>query len=92
MERTLKQQSPREMPDPEIPNKGMHLYSSLTFIDDEKKIHVREVYHILDFIGDIGGVMEAIIFVVGVFFFPASEQMFTYKMAQEIFMACTVSP
>ena len=92
MDNKLHQESPRAKLNPERPNQGAHLYSSLTFIDSEKRIHKREVYNFLDFIGDIGGVLEAIIFVFGIFLFPASEQMFTYKMAQEVFMACTNIP
>ena len=82
------------MPSPtkENPNLGKHLYSALTFIDSEKTIHSRQVYNVLDFIGDLGGVLELMISIVGILVMPATEQLFTIKMASEVYMANTKDP
>lgn len=49
------------------------LYYSTTFIDTEKNIHKRQVYSIFDLMGDMGGVLDALITIFGLFIFPAKK-------------------
>ena len=41
-------------------------------MDEEKLEHVRSVYNFMDFLGDIGGIVEIITLVFGVVFFRIS--------------------
>ena len=62
----------------------------LNFMIDESKIsHSREVYNLMDLIGDLGGVLEVIIFLFGFFLFPASEFSFVIKALQKLYLART---
>ena len=65
------------------------LYAMNFFIDAVKISHSREVYNILDLIGDLGGVLEVIIFVFGVFLFPISEFSFVMKALEKLYLART---
>ena len=49
------------------------LYYSTSFIDSEMSIHKRQVYTIFDLLGDMGGVLDAIITVFGILVFPAQK-------------------
>ena len=53
--------------------KNKNLYTSYTFIDTEKNIHKRQVYNCFDLMGDMGGVLEVMIFALGIFIIPAKE-------------------
>ena len=41
-------------------------------MDEEKLEHVRSVYNIMDFLGDIGGIVEIITLIFGVLLFRIS--------------------
>ena len=43
----------------------------------------------MDLIGDLGGVLEVIIFIFGIFLFPASEFSFITKALQKLYLART---
>ena len=47
-------------------------------MSDIEMTHTREVYNVLDLLGDLGGSNEIFIFLIGIFIFPISE--FGYKM------------
>ncbi len=53
--------------------------------------HSREVYNLLDLMGDLGGVIEIFIIFFGVFIFPISEHAFTMKAKalEKLFLART---
>ena len=44
-----------------------------SFLQDEAIFYKREIFNILDLIGDMGGVVEIIIISVGVILYPISE-------------------
>ena len=68
------------------------LYVSYTYIENKKNMHSREVYNYYDLLGEMGGVLEAMVFMLGIFIFPAKHQKFIMKIAREIFMASTHYP
>ena len=39
-------------------------------------MHVREVFNLFDLVGDLGGVIEVMIIVMGVLLYPISEHSF----------------
>ena len=49
------------------------LYRTNVFLQAESMIHKREVFNLLDLVGDLGGVLEVIILSFGFIFFPISE-------------------
>jgi hypothetical protein len=52
--------------------------------------HQREVYNLLDLIGDLGGVLEVIIAFFGLFIYPISEFSFFLTALERLFLARTV--
>ena len=51
--------------------------------------HSRTVYNILDLLGDLGGLTEVFLLVVGYFINPIAEHNFTLKAARRLFIAKT---
>ena len=51
--------------------------------------HSREIYNIMDLIGDLGGVMEIITTLCGIFIFPISEHSFTLKALESLYLGRT---
>lgn len=49
--------------------------------DQTEIFHERKVYNIMDLLGDIGGILEALTIFIGVFIFPISEFGFVLKAA-----------
>ena len=47
-------------------------------LDEEKGVYNYEAYGILDFLGDLGGVLEIIVFFLGIFFSPIARH--SYKI------------
>jgi hypothetical protein len=58
-------------------------------LSKERSVHQREIYGILDVIGDLGGVLDVIIFIFGLLLFPISEHSFIMKALQKLFLART---
>ena len=54
-----------------------------------KQDHTRQVYNILDLMGDLGGVLEVLVFIFGLFLFPISEHSFTMKAISILYLART---
>lgn len=52
-------------------------------------VHVREVYNLLDVMGDIGGILEISMLLFGFFIFPISEHSFFLTAARLQFFART---
>lgn len=52
-------------------NKG-HLLTINLYLNKDSILHTREVYNLLDLIGDLGGVVEVLIIVIGVLLYPIS--------------------
>ena len=51
--------------------------------------HNRRVYSLLDFLGDIGGVVEVLAAMFGFFLYPLAEFMFILDATKHIFLART---
>ena len=51
--------------------------------------HSREVYNILDLIGDLGGVLEVFSLIFGLFVAPIAEHSFTMRAMRKLFLAKT---
>lgn len=65
------------------------LYASINVLDHEKSIHSRHIYGFIDFLGDIGGVLEVISFGFGLILLPISYHSFILKASRKFFMART---
>ena len=52
-------------------NKGQLLTINL-YLNKDSILHTREVFNLLDLIGDLGGVVEVLIIVIGVLLYPIS--------------------
>jgi hypothetical protein len=59
-------------------------------LEESEVLHSREVYHIMDLIGDLGGVFEVIITIFGIFVFPMSQHSFVMKALEKLFLARTL--
>jgi hypothetical protein len=58
---------------------GLHpgeLLRVSTYLMEEAAYHEREIYNLLDVIGEMGGVIEIIVIVFGVIVYPISKQSF----------------
>ena len=65
------------------------LFQSKFFLDMQSINHNRSIYNLLDLLGDLGGVTEVIMAVLGIFLFPISEHSFIIKAAKIVFLAKT---
>jgi hypothetical protein len=54
-----------------------------------KNQHQRELYNLLDFIGDLGGVFEILVSFFSFFIMPISEHSFILKALSKLFLART---
>ena len=54
-----------------------------------KNSHTREVYNILDLIGDLGGVFDILVRFFAIFISPVAEFLFTTKAISKLFLART---
>ena len=52
-------------------------------------MHSRQIYHVLDLLGDLGGVSSIFIMLLGIFIFPISHQAFYLRMMKQLFVART---
>ena len=60
-----------------------------TYIYEEATYHEREVYNVLDLIGELGGVIEIFVVFFGVLIFPISKQSFILEASSQLFKART---
>ena len=59
---------------PYIPGKFPgELLRCSTYLQEEAAFHEREVYNLMDLIGEMGGVVEIIVIVFGVIIYPISK-------------------
>ena len=65
------------------------LFTAQLWMHPEGLKHTRQVYGILDLLGDLGGVTEVIMLAFGFFLYPIAEHSFTMKAAQKLFLAKT---
>jgi hypothetical protein len=52
-----------------------------TYLFEDAIFYEREVYNLVDLIGELGGVVEILVFVYGILIFPISKQSFTLEAA-----------
>ena len=52
-------------------------------------MHKREIFNLLDLVGDLGGVIEVMVLIFGFVFFPISQQSFILKFTKSLFKART---
>ena len=58
----------------------------MTIYQDEAELyHTRKVYNIMDLLGDVGGILEAVTIFLGVFLYPISEFAFVVKASGKLF-------
>ena len=51
--------------------------------------HTREVYSVMDILGDLGGLIELVFGAIGIFILPISHYQFNVKAIQTMFLAKT---
>lgn len=61
-------------------DKGV-LYEQYMWMFPESQTYKRQVYGILDLLGDLGGVTEVIMICFGIFLYPISEHSYIMKAA-----------
>lgn len=59
------------------------------WLSGSKIHHEREVYNVMDLLGDLGGVVEVLMIIFGFFLFPISEFSFITSVTQKLFYART---
>ena len=62
------------------------------YVSNLQKTHSRTVYGFIDLLGDLGGVLEVIMVVMGAILYPIAEHHYTLQAAKRIFMARTSDP
>jgi len=62
------------------------------FLDDVETYHIREIYDLLGLLGDLGGIQDILIAIVGIFVFPYSEFSFNLKAMQKLYLVSTTDP
>ena len=75
-----------ETPINSIPNVMLNIVIG---ISENKKEHSREVYNLMDLIGDLGGVLDLLVLLAGIFICPISEHSFFLKAFSMLFLAKT---
>jgi hypothetical protein len=65
------------------------LYRFLIDVTPESVEHSREIYSLLDLLGDLGGVTDVLVFLVGGLIFPIAEHHFIMKYLQKMFLVQT---
>ena len=65
------------------------LYETYIQLKNDSITHVRETYRLIDILGDLGGVIEILMLVLGTFLFPISEHSFILKALQKLYLART---
>ena len=61
------------------------LYSLQISLHNEKVTHIREVYNIMDLIGDLGGVLEIFLVMIGFVVSQVSRYSFVLETSQSLF-------
>ena len=65
------------------------LMTSIFFLSSISKMHERKVYSFLELIGDLGGVLEILLLIFGIFINPISEFSFYMKAIKKMFLIRT---
>ena len=65
------------------------MYNIVLILGQTGIAHKRVRYGIFDLLGDLGGVLEVIMIIFGIFLYPVSEHGFVMKAANKLFFART---
>ena len=68
-------------------NEGESVFEMHIGIDSQLNEFEREVYNLIDLLGDLGGVLEILVMICGVFLFPVSEFKFILKAFELLYIA-----
>ena len=68
------------------------IFSSGFYLDDSEVTLTREVYNFFDFLGDIGGIFDLLVMVMGIFMFRISEFSYNLKVFEKIYLVRTKDP
>ena len=60
------------------------------FLDDKSTVIKREIYNALDLLGDLGGIRDIVIVILGIFLFPYSEFSYNLKALRKLFLVETI--
>jgi hypothetical protein len=60
------------------------------FLDDKSTVIKREIYTALDLLGDLGGIRDIVIAIIGIFLFPYSEFSYNLKALRKLYLVETV--
>ena len=75
-----------------VPDHPNALYIVAFQLHETRIFHYRDVYNILDLIGDLGGVLEIFVLFFNIFVGPISEFSFLLKAIEKLFLAQTKDP
>ena len=65
------------------------MYNIVLILGQSGLAHSRRKYALFDLLGDLGGVLEVIMIIFGIFLYPVSEHSFIIKAANKLFFART---
>ena len=65
------------------------MYNIVLILGQTGVAHSRRKYGLFDLLGDLGGVLEVIMIIFGMFLYPISEHSFVIKAANKLFFART---
>jgi hypothetical protein len=65
------------------------LYMTGIFEQDEVHYHMKDVYTLIDCLGDLGGLIEIVMFVTGILLAPISYHSYILKAISRLFTART---
>ena len=65
------------------------IYSQVIAISDQQVVHERKVYGILDLLGEMGGVLDILVSILGIFLFLITEYSFILKALEKLYLAKT---
>ena len=60
------------------------------FLDDKSTVIKREIYNALDLLGDLGGIRDIVIVIIGIFLFPYSEFSYNLKALRKLYLVETL--
>jgi hypothetical protein len=63
------------------------VFKAATFLSEDATYYEREVYNVVDLIGEIGGVAEFFLILFGLVIYPFSKQSFNIENSEKLFLA-----
>ena len=66
-----------------------NLFTTIIYLSDEMTFFSRQIYSILDLLGEFGGITEVVMLLSGFYLYSISEHSFVIKALQKLFIART---